>query len=557
MWPLVRQARNLGRYRQIAQVLTRYGFGYILEQIGLASLLSLPRRVFRGSGATQLTGPVRLRLALVELGPTFIKLGQALSTRPDLLPPEYIAELNKLQDAVPPFPAHIAIATIEDDLNRSLEELFSQFDRTPIAAASLGQVHSAVLHDGSPVVVKVQRPGIEAIVNTDLAIVHDLAALAQERTALGQQYNLVELAWEFSATLRAELDYRREGRNAERFRKNFADYSKVHIPEIHWDYSSGRVLTMERLFGIKISDISRIDADGLDRKQLARHACELILREIFSDGFFHADPHPGNLFAMPGEVIGAVDFGQVVILDREVTRNLLLLLNSVGQHDVGGMLRAMQRLEILAPRPVTSAIHRDAERFIDRFVDQSLEDLSARETINELFALVQRHHLRMPAPLALLLKCLVMMEGTGVLLDPHLDVFAIARPYTRQALLELASPEYLAREAFTQARDLGEIALNLPRQVTTTLQQLNDGELRVNANIHEAHEIANALAQASVRLSLALVLASFVLGIGLLGVAIALGLGGPLLAVFGSLAGLAVIIVGLALIVSFLRRGLN
>lgn len=313
MWPLVRQARNLGRYRQIAQTLTRYGFGYILEQIGLASLLSLPRRVFRGKSVTQLTGPVRLRLALVELGPTFIKLGQALSTRPDLLPLEYITELNKLQDAVPPFPAHIAIATIEDDLNRSIEELFSDFDRTPLAAASLGQVHAAVLHDGSPVVVKVQRPGIEAIVTTDLAILHDLAALAQERTALGKQYDLVELAWEFSAALRAELDYRREGRNAERFRKNFVDFTKVHIPAIHWEHSSGRVLTMERLFGIKINDVIRIDAEGLDRKRLARHACELILREIFRDGFFHADPHPGNLFAMPGEVIGAVDFGQVVI----------------------------------------------------------------------------------------------------------------------------------------------------------------------------------------------------------------------------------------------------
>ena len=557
MWPLVRQARNLGRYRQIAQVLTRYGFGYILEQIGLATLLSLPGRMLRQRPASHLTGPQRLRMALTELGPTFVKLGQALSTRPDLLPADYIYELGKLQDDVPPFDSAIAIATIERELGRSIDRLFRHFERVPLAAASLGQVHAATLHDGTSVVVKVQRPGIETTVNIDLAIVHDLAALAQERLVVGRQYDLVELAWEFSATLRAELDYRREGRNADRFHKHFSNDSTVHVPAIYWDYSSASVLTMERLVGVKINDIAQIDASGLDRPQLARNACALILKEIFADGFFHADPHPGNLFALPGEVIGVIDFGQVTSLDHEVTRNLLLLLYAIAQRDVSGMLRTMQRLDILTAREITPGVRRDAARFIDRLVDQPLAQLSARETINELFSLVQRHELHMPAPLALLLKALVMMEGVGVQLDPQLDVFAIARPYTAQALAELASPERLAREALGQARDIGEIALALPHQVTTTLQQLNDGKLHVNTTLPEARQIATALQQASVRLALAMVLASFVLGISLLSVAIALGLGGATLAVLGSLAGVAVIVVSLALIISFLRRGLS
>ena len=557
MWPLVRQARHLGRYRQIAQVLTRYGFGYILEQLGLASLLSLPRQVFRRQAVIQLTGPERLRLALTELGPTFVKLGQALSTRPDLLPPEYISELNTLQDDVPPFASATAIALIERELGRPIDAIFRDFDHTPLAAASLGQVHTATLHNGTAVVIKVQRPDIEATVNTDLTILTDLAALAQERTMFGQQYDLIDLAWEFSATIRDELDYRREGRNANRFQANFKGNPIVHVPAIYWEYSSPRVLTMERLIGIKINDIARIDAAGLDRKRLAYHACLLILHEIFTDGFFHADPHPGNLFAMPGETIGIVDFGQVVLLDRSVTRNLLLLLYAISQHDVDGMLRSMQQLEILAPRDINASLRRDAARFIGRFVDRPLEDLSARETINELFALVLRHHLKMPAPLALLLKALVMMEGVGVQLDAQLDVFGIARPFTNQALAEFASPQRLAKEVASQSRDLGELALNLPRQVTTGLQQLNDGEISVTAHIPEAHQIANALTQASIRLSLALVLAAFVLAIGLLGIAFALGLGGPFLAILGSLAGATVLIIGLALIISFVRRGLG
>ncbi len=557
MWPIVRQARNLSRYRQIAHVLGRYGFGYILEQLGILPLLSLPRQIIRRTERDRLTGPQRLRAALVELGPTFVKLGQILSTRPDLLPPEYILELNKLQDTVTPFPADVAIATIERELGKPLDVLFASFDRVPLAAASLGQVHTAMLHDGTSVVVKVQRPDIETIVTTDLAILSDLASLAQERTVMGKQYDLVDLAWEFGASLRAELDYQREARNAERFRKNFTGSSIVHIPTIYWECTSQRVLTSERLFGVKINDIAKIDAAGLDRKRLARHSCELILNEIFRDGFFHADPHPGNLFALPNEVVGAVDFGQVISLDRELTRNLLLLLVALTRNDVDGALRAMQRLGMLTPRDINASVRRDAARFIDRLYDRPLEDISARETINELFGLAQRHHLRMPAPLALLLKAIVMMEGTGVLLDPQLDVFSIARPYAEKSLLELASPQHIAREVVREAQEMGEIALNVPRQVTLTLQKLNDGELRVQANVVEARQIATSLAQASVRLSLALVLSSFVLGISLLGVAIALGLGGTTLAVLGSLAAVAVIVVGLALIISFLRRGIE
>ncbi|HMQ31982.1 MAG TPA: AarF/UbiB family protein, partial [Chloroflexaceae bacterium] len=327
MWPLVRQARYLGRYREIARVLVGHGFGALVEQLGLAPLLSLPRRVvLRVPPPAPLGTAGRLREALVALGPTFVKLGQALSTRPDLLPPEFVHELGKLQDTVPPFPAEVAVATIEESLGHPIGELFAQFDREPLAAASLGQVHSAVLHSGERVVVKVQRPDIAGRINTDLAILADLAALAQERLPFGRQYNLVELVWEFSATLRAELDYHREGRNAERFRHLFGQSEGVHIPRIYWAYSHARVLTSERLYGLKLTDRAALAAAGIDPAGLARNCLQLILSEIFTYGFFHSDPHPGNFFALPGEVLGVVDFGKVGSLDRATTRALLLLL---------------------------------------------------------------------------------------------------------------------------------------------------------------------------------------------------------------------------------------
>jgi ubiquinone biosynthesis protein len=404
MWPLVRQARFLGRYREIAQVLGGHGFGYLIEQLGLISLLSLPRRVvLRVPPPPPLGSAVRLREALIALGPTFIKLGQLLSTRPDLLPVEFTTELSKLQDTVPPFPPEMAISMIERELGKPLDELFASFERTPLAAASLGQVHAAVLPNGAEVAVKIQRPDIATRIHTDLAIINDLAALAQERLTWASQYDLVGLAWEFSSVLRAELDYRREGRNAERFRANFHGSPLVYVPQIYWEYTTSTVLTSERLYGAKINDLVALERSGIDRRALAQNSLALILQEIFSDGFFHSDPHPGNFFALPNAVIGVVDFGQVGRLDRATTRGLLLLLAAVASHDTHGVLRSLEGLDLVSHRDITPAMRRDVQQFTERFVDLSLTELSARETIEELIALLRRHHIRLPGNMATLL----------------------------------------------------------------------------------------------------------------------------------------------------------
>jgi ubiquinone biosynthesis protein len=525
MWPLVRQARYLGRYREIAQVLVGHGFGYIVEQLGLLSLLSLPRRVvLRVPPAPPLSSAERLREALVALGPTFVKLGQAFSTRPDLLPAEFVHELGKLQDTVPSFPSHIAIATIEESFGRPISELFVSFDPTPLAAASLGQVHAATLPGGERVVVKVQRPDIAGRINTDLAILADLAGLAEERIALAAQYHLSDLVHEFTMTLRAELDYRREGRNADRFRQLFTDMSEVYIPRIYWEYTEERVLTSERLFGVKINDLPGLAAAGIDPVLLAHGSMEVILQEIFAFGFFHSDPHPGNFFALDGNRLGMVDFGQVGSLDRPTTQGLLLLLAALVDHDTRAVLRALEQLEVLQRRAITPGLRRDMEHFTESIVDRPLSDLSAGETVNELLALLRRHQIWVPSPLAMLLKALVMMEGLGMQLDPNLDVFSIARPYARRAIAEQFSPTALGKLALSRSRALGETALELPRQLSELLQRLDDGDLKIQTRELELRRLAHALIGAANRVAVALVLAAMILGVGM--VAIAMGLGG-------------------------------
>jgi ubiquinone biosynthesis protein len=552
MWPLFRQARYLARYRQIVGIMADYGLGVLIEQFGIVRLLALPRRILRRPRQAP-SMQERLRLALVALGPTWIKLGQMLSTRPDIVPASYLEQLNQLQDTVPPFPSEEAIAIIEADLGEPIDRLFASFERAPFAAASLGQVHAAVLHSGEQVVVKVQRPDIQQLVATDLAILAELAAVGQQRSELGERYNLVDLAWEFSTMLRAELDFRQEGRNAERFRRNFAGNPHVHIPTIYWRYTSARVLTSERLFGIKINDIAAMDQAGMDRRALARHSTELILQEIFKDGYFQGDPHPGNMFALPGQVIGAVDFGQAVVLEPEMTHGLLLLLVALSRRNADEALRALQRLGMLTVQELTPVLRRDMLRFIDGIVDRPLAEMSARETGEELFALVQRHRLRMPAPLALLLKAIIMMEGIGMLIDPDLDGFDLARPYALQVLAESASPEAGIQRLLLRGRELIEAADTLPL-LGTALQQLTSGDLSIQTRERELQRVALAQATAGARIATAIVLLASTVGLGLLAIAMAIGgWAGPLPVVLAVAGGLMLVTSGGALLVSLLR----
>jgi ubiquinone biosynthesis protein len=511
-----RRAGHLRRYREIAHILIRYGFDNVVDQLGLKRLLSLPNRL---AGRVRPTEPLsaakRLRMAIEELGPTFVKLGQALSTRPDVLPPEFLIELARLRDDVPPFPFETVKAIIESELGYPLPQLFQSFDEEPLAAASLGQVHSAVLPDGRQVVVKVLRPDIHAQIELDLDILRDMANLAEERTAVGKQYALADLAEEFAVTLRAEMDYIREAHNVERFQRHFAGRPEVMIPAVYTEYTTHRVLTLQRIHGIKIDDIEALRAAGLDPEVVADQAIDLTLQEIFVDGFFHADPHPGNLYVMEGNVIGVMDFGMVGYLDRHTKEQLLRLFVAIFTRDSDQVVTELIQMEMVGGNVDHRRMSRDVSRFMERFWGLALKDLTFKEIFDGLMPIAFRHRLTLPGNLWLLAKALVMMEGVGQLLNPQLNVFERARPYAADALRELQSPAAWARRAGRGVQDWAELWYAAPQRLPRLLDQLTKGELTLTHRLNDTDRALNRLDRMVNRLVVGLIIAANIVAIAL------------------------------------------
>jgi len=553
--------RHLRRYQEIARVLVRHGFGDLVDQLGLVRALSVPRRLLqREAELPPLSRPEHLRLAIEELGPTFIKLGQILSTRPDLIPPAYIREMAKLQDVVAPSPWEAVRARIEEELDTPLDEVFSSFEPEPIAAASLAQVYGATLPGGEEVVVKAQRPDIERVIDTDLEILFDLARLLQQRTPLGEIYDLEEIAEDFAYTLRNELNFRREGRNADRFRVNFAEESHLYIPRVYWDYTSQGVIVFERISGIKIDDIEALDAAGIDRHQVALHASRIIIKEALIDGFFHADPHPGNFFVMcrdgdPDQpVIGAMDFGMVGHLSTRLRQELVRLYVVSVRLDSEGIVEQLIRMGAARHRVDREGLRRDLDRLLTKYYGLPLKDIQAREVVEEVMPIAFRHHLHLPSELWLLGKTLGMMEGMGLKLDPDLDIFEVSSPYVHRLAWQMASPLVWGRKVAKSAGDWGEFLALLPRQAPRLLDQLAHGELGFSVDVGEIDRVLGRVDQVGNRLAVSVLLAAFIVALALLiPLAVEAGRG---LAFWIMMAGfIAASLLGMSLLYSIWRAG--
>jgi ubiquinone biosynthesis protein len=510
--------RYLRRYRQIVEILADYGFGAFLAQMGMSERLNVPRwwRRRRTIPGDEMTNPRRLRRALEDLGPTFIKFGQILSTRSDIMPPEYIQELSFLQDEVPPVSWDEARQVVETELGASVEDLFAQVDPVPIASASLAQVHVACLVSGEEVVVKIQRPNIEKTVNLDLDIIYDLARTAQQRISAASRFEVADIAEEFSSALRTEMDFRREAWNADRFRQNFADQRRIYVPKIYWDYSTRRLLVMERIQGIKIDDLDGLEAAGYDRQRLSGYAADFALKEILIDGFFHADPHPGNMLILPGEVIGVLDFGTVGRLDDQDRAHLARLFIAAVQLDVDGIVDQLQRMGVADYRVDRMGLQRDLKRILTRYYGLPIQEIDAQEVAKAVQPIMYDYKLYIPTDYYLLMKTVIMMQGVGLNLDPEFEIAKAAQPYLGKLFRRMWLPSSWGPDVLRLAMDWKDFATVLPRKTSRILDQVERGQLTVQAELPQLEPTINMIDRFINRIIFSVLVAALLVALALL-----------------------------------------
>jgi ubiquinone biosynthesis protein len=515
--PWFARGHLLRRSRQIASALTQHGLGWLIAQVGLADLIPPQRGWFGGLPAeAPRTQAEHFRLALSELGATFIKLGQALSTRPDLMPPDYIAELVKLQDDAPPVPFEQIRQVAYEELGQAPEDVFAEFDPQPIASASIGQAHAATLKNGRNVIVKVQRPGVIAQVEQDLEILSGMAEWAAAHSALGREYDLPALVDEFAYTLRNELNYHREGHNADRFRQNFQGDPGLYVPRVYWNLTTSRVITIERVGGIKITDIAGLDAAMIDKHAVAENSIRLLLRQIFEFGFFHADPHAGNCFVRPDGSIAMIDFGMVGRLDDRLQEALLSAGLAIARLDAERLTDELYDIGVAQSRTKRSHLQRDLAHLLETYASGSLQDVAAVQVANDITALAFRHRLQLPTELVMLLRVIAMSESTGMNLDPELKLMDFAAPYLKQFWLERRSPQAMAARLGQAALDATELSLSLPRHASRLLSRLERGDVEFNVNLESLRESITQMQRMTNRLALAIILGATIVALGLI-----------------------------------------
>ena len=510
--------RNLGRLSEIAQVFVRHGFGYFFETHRLSDLVPWTRKVTPLEAAASQRGKA-LRSALDELGPTFVKFGQLLSMRPDILPPDIISELRGLQDDVRPFPFEQVEQVIEAQLGLSLERLFLEFERTPLAAASIGQVHRAVLPNGRRVVVKVQRPGAPRQIEADLALLYQAARIAKERIRAFDFIDARALVDEFARSIRQELDYRLEARNADSFRRNFAGHPHVHIPRVFWTYTGERVLTLELLEGIQVADLEPEAYTVEERRDLAYLMTETWMTMIFRHGFFHGDPHPANILVLErADQLGLVDFGLVGKLTDDDMSKLTRLFIDAANEQVDQLPRRLADLGVRYPKEREEEFHNELRELYYRYYGATLAEIDPLQVIREAFGLIYKLNLQLPTRFVLLDKAIATLGSVGVDLYPDFNVFEVARPYARRLLAERFTPRRVATRARKESVRLAQIMLEAPYQVHDFLEEIRDGQIEVGFVHKGLDEFMHQMSGAFNRLVVALVVASGLIGSSLLGI---------------------------------------
>ncbi len=535
LWQAISAVRDVGRLHDIASILIRYGFGDLVRRMGLANVLERTGRALRWNNAEEfahLPPPARVRRALEELGPTFVKLGQVLATRVDLFEPEWIAEFGKLQDSAPAAPWADICLQLAEDLGAPPEEIFAAFDSEPLAAASIAQVHRARLDDGSEVVVKVRRPGIRPIIEADLRWLSRLAELAEAESPELRSFHPREVVRQFTQSLRRELDFAGECRNAERIAENFTGYADpdspavlhdgeqgapvqspaiIVIPHVYWEWSGERVCVQQFIEGIPGRKLAAVDQAGLNRKILARRGARAVLKTIVEDGFFHADPHPGNVFYLPGNRIAFIDFGMVGRLTEERRNQLILLLLGLVKHEP-------QRVaDVMLDWTGDAAVDEDGlmleiQAFVDQYHGVALKQLKLGAMLSDLVAILRQHRLALPTDLSLLVKAFVTLEGMGRELDPDFDMAGEAMPLLEQVLRARYTPVAIVRRGWRTAGEVLALMAGLPRDLSRLLRAARRGRLEMHIDVTHLKHVGNQLDSAANRLVVGIVIAALIIG---------------------------------------------
>lgn len=543
---------SIGRARQIAAVLAKHRLWRVIELLALEQLAPVRHLGLAATPAT-LINPVQLREVLEELGPTFMKLGQMLSTRADLLPRAFQKELSALQDHAAEIPIQLVLETVEAELGEPIGNRFATFERTPLATGSIGQAHLATLFDGTEVVVKVRRPGAVEQIDEDLKLLHRLATIASGHLDPAAGLDLVGVVREFDDSLRAELDYLQEGRNAERFALNFKDSAHVHIPRVFWETTTTRMLTLERVRGSRITDVSALEAAGIDSDVVAREAMEIILKMLLEDGFFHADLHPGNLFIESSSRIGLIDFGMVGTLDDESQAGLGQVLAAFAQRDSDGMVDGLLALGMAGPAVDRAALARDLGKRVSRYYGD-LRSTSLSGFLDDMFAVVRCHRLTMPTELSLLAKTIVTAEGMVAELDPGFKVIDAIRPYAERLMLKRNSPQVLSGRLERAAPDLLWLATESPRLIRRTLTALDNGQFALAVEPRGLQAYARLFETATTRLVLGMLVSALLIAGGIVASAGRPEASGQVLDLIAATCGGAALVLGGALLWLSRRR---
>jgi len=554
-----RATRELPRLREISSVFVRHGLGDFVRRAGMAGVLEHAGRVLQWSEVSeiaQLRPQQRARLAFEELGPTFVKLGQMLSTREDLLPPTWTTEFARLNSHVAPVPFDALLPQVEQALGRSPFDVFGNLEREPYAAGSIAQIHRAKLPSGAPVILKIRRPGIEAKIDADLRILEHLAHLVEDQVPEVGRYRPVQVVAQLRVSLERELDLAVEARNTERFAINFADDVNILVPRVYWEWTSHTMNVQEHIEGIRGNDLAAIDSAGLDRKLLAARGVDAVLKMILVDGFFHADPHPGNVMYLPGNRIAMIDFGMVGRLSQVRRGQIVDLLAGLARHDEGAMLDVLldwRGDDFVDERGLAA----DLSELVFDYGDVQLKDLKIGVLLRRVAAILRDHSIALPVDLTLLFKALISLEGLGRQYDPEFRLIERVQPFLERAMRERYQPVEAARRAQETLSELFGLVTSVPHDLARLLKDVRYGRLRIDLDLkrldHVTHRVHGALNRATV----GILTASLVVGSSIV-MTVAAGptlFGVPLLTYFGLLGYLIAFVNSLWIIVSIWRSG--